>query len=297
MKIIITGSIGNVSKPLAVSLLAQGHQVSIISSNPTKSTEIAALGATPAIGSLDDQDFLLQTFAGADAAYLMVPPNLKTEDYIGYVSAIAHNYAAALQQTGVKRAVVLSSMGAHLSEANGPIAGIHQVEKILREVKGTAITFLRAAFFYNNFFGNIPMIQQGGIIGNNYPADSRLIMVHPNDIAAAAGEELLRPATGTDIRYVVSDERSAGEIASILGKAIGIPALPWVPFEDDAVKNVLLGNGFSEEMAGRFVEIGVAVRGKYLWEEYDKTAKVQGVSLENFAKEFATRFNAPVTQH
>ncbi|MBV8253090.1 MAG: NmrA family NAD(P)-binding protein [Chitinophaga sp.] len=294
MKIIITGSIGNVSKPLAVSLLAQGHEVRIITSNPSKAAAITALGATPAIGSLDDQAFLLRTFSGADAAYLMCPPKLNTDDYIHYVSVIARNYAAALQQAGVKRAVVLSSMGAHRSEGHGPIAGIHQMEKILSEVKGTAITFLRAAFFYNNFFGNIPMVHQGGIIGNNYPADSRLIMVHPTDIAKAVAEELLRPSTGTDIRYAASDERTAGEIATILGKAVGIDALPWVNFEDDAVKNVLLGNGFSLEMATRFVEIGVAVRSKFLWEEYDKTNKVQGIRLEDFAQEFAARFHAPV---
>ena len=34
MKITLTGSLGNVSKPLAKKLINNGHQVTIISSNP-----------------------------------------------------------------------------------------------------------------------------------------------------------------------------------------------------------------------------------------------------------------------
>jgi uncharacterized protein YbjT (DUF2867 family) len=74
MKIILTGSLGNISKPLTVELAGKGHEVTVISSKPEKQTSIELLGAKAAIGSIEDVDFLTATFTGADAVYCMLPP-------------------------------------------------------------------------------------------------------------------------------------------------------------------------------------------------------------------------------
>ena len=73
MKIIITGSLGHISKPLTKIMVSQGHNITVISSKPDNQKEIEALGATTAIGSLEDVDFLTKTFTGADAVYCMIP--------------------------------------------------------------------------------------------------------------------------------------------------------------------------------------------------------------------------------
>ena len=44
MKIIITGSLGHISMPLAPTLVHQGHLVTIISTKPEKQKDIEALG-------------------------------------------------------------------------------------------------------------------------------------------------------------------------------------------------------------------------------------------------------------
>lgn len=75
MKIIVTGSLGNISQPLATALVQQGHAVTVISSDPGKQAAIEALGASAAIGTLEDAAFLARAFAGAEAVYAMVPPN------------------------------------------------------------------------------------------------------------------------------------------------------------------------------------------------------------------------------
>lgn len=46
MKIIVTGSLGNISKPLTEILIAQGHTVTVVSSNPNKQGAIENLGAS-----------------------------------------------------------------------------------------------------------------------------------------------------------------------------------------------------------------------------------------------------------
>lgn len=45
MKIIITGSLGNISKPLTQKLVQEGHQVTVISSSDDKKAEIESLSS------------------------------------------------------------------------------------------------------------------------------------------------------------------------------------------------------------------------------------------------------------
>jgi len=294
MKIIVTGSTGNISKPLTQTLIAAGHNVTVISSNADKVTEIESLGAKAAIGSLADADFLTQTFTGADALYAMVPPSFSAESLRAYQNEIGKSYAEAIKRSGIKKVVALSSIGAHLDSGVGPIKGIHDVEGILSGLDGVAVKFIRAPFFYINFFSNIPLIKHQGIIGSNYPADARLIMVHPKDIAAAVAEELQQDFTGKSVRYIVSDESTPGNAAAVLGEAIGNPNLPWIEFTDEQLAGGLQQAGVPPEMTRNFVEMGTAVRRAKIWEDYDKhrPAAKGKVSLHDFAKEFAAVYNA-----
>ncbi|HEY0610496.1 MAG TPA: NAD(P)H-binding protein, partial [Chitinophaga sp.] len=131
MKITLTGSLGNISKPLAIQLIAAGHQVTLISSSADKKADIEALGAKPAIGSITDTDFLTAAFTGAEVVYTMVPPNFAVPDLLQYFTNTGNSYAAAIRRSGVQHVVHLSSMGAHLDPSPGPIAGAREVEAIL----------------------------------------------------------------------------------------------------------------------------------------------------------------------
>ncbi|MDQ2862626.1 MAG: hypothetical protein M3R50_03065 [Bacteroidota bacterium] len=52
MKIIVTGSLGHISKPLVKELIKKDNQVTVISSNVERKKDIETLGAFVAIGSL-----------------------------------------------------------------------------------------------------------------------------------------------------------------------------------------------------------------------------------------------------
>ncbi len=109
MKIVVTGSLGHISKPLTQELVQKGHQVTVISSKPDRQKEIEALGATAAIGSIEDVDFLAATFTGAESVYCMEPPpaNLFDQNFdaIAAVDLIVNNYAQAIEHAGVKHVV------------------------------------------------------------------------------------------------------------------------------------------------------------------------------------------------
>ncbi|MBE8965723.1 NAD(P)H-binding protein [Nostocales cyanobacterium LEGE 12452] len=292
MKVIVTGSLGNISKPLAKELVQKGHTVTVISSKPEKQKDIEALGATAAIGSLEDVDFLVSTFTGADAVYAMVPPNYTVPDSREYYRRTGSNYAQAIQRSGVKRVVHLSSMGANLDKGTGFILGSHDVEGILNELSDVAITHLRPGYLYYNLYNFVDMIKGLGFIGANYGGDDKLVMVAPRDVAAAAAEEIETAATGKQVRYVASDEHTANETAHILGAAIGKPDLKWVIFTDEQTQDGLEESGMSAHIAANFVEMGTSIHNGASRQDYElhKPIAMGKVKLEDFAKEFAAAF-------
>ncbi|TCD03485.1 NAD(P)H-binding protein [Pedobacter psychroterrae] len=292
MKITLTGSLGNISKPLAETLVAAGHEVTVITSNEDKVAAIEAFGAKAAVGSVEDVDFLTGAFSGKDAVYTMVPPNFGAADIRKFIASVGEKYAQAIQASGVKQVLNLSSIGAHLDGGTGPIAGLYDVEQTYAKLEAVAIKHLRPAYFYVNFYGSIGMIKHAGILGSNYDAETPLVLVHPNDIAAAAAEELQHGFTGHSIRYVVSDESTAVEVASVLGAAIGKPELPWVEFNDEDTLQGMIQAGLPEVMAKSYVEMGDATRSRKLFGHYfdNRPATLGKIKLEDFAKEFAQAF-------
>ena len=292
MKYVLLGSLGNITKPLAQQLIQKGHAVTIVSSREAKAADIKALGATPAIGSVDDVGFLTSTFKGADAVYLMIPPRLDANPWKKWLGDMGKKYASAVQGAGVKKAVFLSSIGADKPDGVGQVSGIHLAEEALRTLTGVDIRFLRPGWFYRNLFAVIGLIRQAGIYGNNFGPDRGLIMVHPRDIAASAAEELLSlDFKGFSVRYIAGDERNSKEIAQMLGAAIGKPDLPYVQFSDEDTFKGLTGAGLSEEVAKNFTEMGVAIRTGMMFEDFKKHIPAfSPTKLEDFAKEFAAAY-------
>jgi uncharacterized protein YbjT (DUF2867 family) len=290
MKYVVTGSLGNISKPLAEKLVAAGHDVIVVSSKVEKVAQIEALGAKAAIGSVEDVGFLTKTFAGADAVYTMVPPHFGAGNWKEYIAGIGENYAAAIKASGVKNVVNLSSMGAHMPEGCGPVSGLYFVEKALNGLDEVNVKHLRPGFFYPNFLANAGMAKHAGIIGGNYGEDATLVIVHPNDIAEVAAEELQSLSfKGKSIQYIASDEKTTNEVAAILGNAIGKPELPWVNFKDEETLGGMLQSGVPEEIAKNYAEMGSAMRSGEMASDYlkNKPTTFGKTKFEAFAPVFA----------
>lgn len=292
MKITISGSLGNIGKPLTTKLIASGHEVTVISSNKDRVDAIEALGAKAAVGSVNDAAFLENAFAEADAVFAMTPPNMGGSDIIVNTTAAGKALAAAIAATGVKRVVMLSSIGADLPNGNGPIAGLYNIEKIYETLENVSLTFLRAGFFYTNLYNDVPMIKGAGILGSNYAATTIIPFVHPEDIANAVAEELQKTPTGKNIRYIVSDVRTSNEVAAVLGLALDKPELPWVEFTDEQALGGMKEAGLPEEMANLYAEMGSGLRSGKIQEDFlsNKIAVDGKTKLEDFAKEFASNF-------
>lgn len=293
MKITITGSLGNIGRPLTILLTKAGHEVSVITSNTDRQSEIVSLGATPLVGSVSDAGFLQAAFTGADAVFAMTPPNFGGCDIIHNTIQAGKTIAAAVAAVGVKRVVMLSSIGADIPSGTGPIAALHQIENAYTALENVSVSFLRAGYFYTNFLGMTGMVAQAGILGGNYPGTIALPLVHPADIATVAAEALQQKTTGNNIVYVVSEVLNPDKAASILGSAVGKPGLPWISFTDEQSIQGMMQAGMPEEIAGLYTEMGAGFRDGRIQSDYEKQGSpVTGAtSFDSFAKnEFARAF-------
>lgn len=292
MKIVLTGAAGNISKPLAEALLAQGHAVTVIGRNAENLQSLVDKGATPAVGSIEDEAFLTEAFRGADAVYTMLPVPYHASDWIAYGKGVGANYAAALRANGVKKVVNLSTYGAHRREGIGPVNSIAQVEIALDTLTDTTVVHLRAGFFYSNLVRQIPTISGAGIMGGNYGSPERtLLLVHTDDIADVAAEALTNDHFDSrEPYYVVSDVRAYSDVASVIGSAIGKENLPWISFSDDEFRVGAKQGGLPETLIEIFTEVGQGLANGTLAEHYESLAMkppLGKTKLEDYAQEFA----------
>jgi uncharacterized protein YbjT (DUF2867 family) len=299
MNIVLTGSLGNIGKPLAVELLQKGHRVTVITSTPERQADIEVLGALAAIGIMQDAEFLTQTFTGADMVYLMEAwegIGSIFDDAVDFVAGfenIGHNYKLAVERSGVKKIVHLSSIGAHTDQGTGSLYLHNRVENILGQLpEDVVIKFMRPVGFYTNIFRYAQTIKAQGAIIQTYGGDRKEPWVSPIDIASAIAEEMEKPFDKRSVRYLASEEISPNEIASVIGTAIGKPDLKWEVISDEEMLRQMLAAGMNKWIAKGFVDMQAAQRSGSLYEDYYRNRPVLGkTKLKDFAGEFAIVYN------
>lgn len=287
---VITGATGNTGKYIAEHLLAAGKQVTVISRSADHLKSLTDKGATAAIGSIEDADFLTKTFTGATAVYAMIPPNFVVEDFANYQARATQALVTAVKNSGVKNVITLSSVGAH-SDQTGVVAGLYKLEQALNAIPDLNVLHLRAGFFMQNFFGNIGLIK-GMNINGGFPINSDLKMpiVHTNDIGATAVKHLLAlDFKGKSHTYVAgSRDLTLAEATTALGQAIGKPDLAWVTFSYEQAAQGMAQMGMQKGLIEGYVQFGKAVNGGILLADYQRKEEyTTSTSIEDFAKEFA----------
>jgi len=299
MKIILTGSLGNIGKPLTKLLVQGRHHVKVISSRKERISEIEDLGAFATIGSIKDVEFLTETFRGADAVYLMEAwegiGSLfdKEINFLAEFKKIANNYVTAVQKSGVKKIIHLSSIGAHSDQGNGSLLVHYNVEQILKTLpEDVSIKFMRPVGFFSNIYRSLPTIQSQGKIIQSYGGKQKEPWVSPYDIAATIADEMEKPFKGRAVHYIASDEVSPDEIAATLGRSIGNPDLEWKVISGEELLDQMLSAGINEWIAKGMVAMQKAQGDGSLYEDFYANKPTFGkVKLEDFAKEFAQKYD------
>jgi uncharacterized protein YbjT (DUF2867 family) len=252
---VLLGANGNITPRVAAALLDRRQPVRVIGRNPVSLEPLRRRGAEVAIGDARDAGFLSQAFAGATAAYTMIPPAYDAPDMRRSQAAFGTAIAAALVQSGVKRVVNLSSVGAELPAGTGPIAGLHEQEQRLNALPGVDLLHLRPGYFMENHLHAAGSIAALGVYASLEAPDVPVPMIAARDIAGVVVRELLRPAARGVLHLHAPRYYAFREVAVILGRAIGRPDLAYVQAEPAQVRPAMLQAGFSADAVDQMQEM------------------------------------------
>ncbi len=291
---VIAGASGNTGKIVAEELLTHGKKVKVIARNADHLKSLVDKGAEPLIGDLADGSFLKKAFAGAEAVYILIPPNPKSNDFRAYQNKISDNYFEAIKSNSVKYVVLLSSVGAHLRHGAGVIDGLGYLEEKLAALNDVNVLNLRPTYFMENLFPQLDLIKQAGITGSPIRADLRFPMVVSADVGAIAARRMNDlKFKGNTVEYVLGpSDHTMVEIASILGKEIGKPDLKYMQFSYEDSKKAMAGSGYmTENMADLYNQMSESFNNGKAFSDYKRTPENSTPTrIEDFAKVFAGAF-------
>jgi len=254
---VVLGASGHTGHVVATNLLTRGQKVRVIGRNSLHLQPLASKGAEPFIADVSDASALVKAFEPADSAYIMIPPNLTSKDPLGYADRVSDAIFAAVQKSGVKNVVVLSSVGAALSSGTGPVVTLHNLERKLNQIAQANIFFLRAAYFMENTLPQANAIRATGNAAGPLRPDLSIPMIATRDIGNVAADVLLHPTIhGKQIRELHGQrDLTYNEVAGTIGKTIGKPDLKYVHITGDQFRDVLVQTGMSPQVANLLREM------------------------------------------
>lgn len=288
---VLLGANGNITSRVAAALLDRRQAVRVVGRNPASLELLRRRGAEVAIGDAGDAEFLAKAFAGASAAYVMIPPAYDAPDMRGAQTVVGSAIATALARSGVRRVVNLSSVGAELPAGTGPVAGLHVQEQRLNAVPDLDLLHLRPGYFMENHLHAAGSIAALGVYASLEAADVPVPMIAVRDIADVVVRELLQPAARGVLHLHAPRHYTFRETAALLGAAIGRPELAYVQAEPAQARAAMLQAGLSADAVEQMVELA-----RWLSASPRSTlpgpVEVTPTTLERFAPQFKAAYEA-----
>src|SRR5467141_405548 len=258
---VILGATGNTGSVISNSLLMKGEKVRVVGRDATRLQRFVCKGAEAFTANVSDAAALTKAFAGARAAYLMLPPSMTSQDYRADQERESDAIAKAVKESGLRYAVHLSSYGAHVPEGTGPIAGLYSSEQKLNAISGLSVLHLRAGYFMENNLAAIGMIHGMGMFGHALVPDLKQPMIETRDIGDYAARRILNlDFSGKQTRELLGErDLSMTEATAVIARGIGKPDLRYVQFPYDQVQKVLEQMGMTPKKAAVYIEMFKAI--------------------------------------
>ncbi len=287
---VVTGASGNIGRRLSELLLKGHRRVRVVARRETHLRTLAERGAEALTGDIADADFARRAFAGAHAAFTMLPPVMAEHDLRADQNRISEAIAFGLREARVPFVVNLSSIGAEVAYGTGPIAGLHDHEERLDRLDDTHVVHLRPTFFMENHLHAIGAILHGGVYPSTLRGDLPLPMIATRDIA----DEAARLLAGLEFEgksthsLLGARDYTLQETAQVLGAAIGKPELRYVQVADEQAHQAMVAQGMPAHLTDKMLEMYRAWNsGKIRPEEPRLPENTTFTTLESWAPHFA----------
>jgi uncharacterized protein YbjT (DUF2867 family) len=293
---VVTGATGHTGSVVAEKLLAKRESVRVIGRDERRLDRFKQKGAEAVVADVADASAIARAFSGAEAAYVLIPPNISSPNVRAYQDRVNDALAAGLANNSVRHAVVLSSVGADKAEGTGPVVGLYGLEQELGAIAGLNTLFLRAGYFMENIMPQVSVIQSQGFMAGPVRPDLALPMIATRDIGAFAAEALARRDFHGSQRRELLGARDVtyAQVAKVVGAAIGKPDLQYKQLPAAQLKPVLTQMGMSPNMADTLLEMAEALNSGHMRALEPRSAQnTTPTTIETFVAEvFAPAYRA-----
>jgi uncharacterized protein YbjT (DUF2867 family) len=293
---VVIGATGHTGSVVAENLLAKREKVRVIGRDERRLERFKQRGAEAFVGDVTDASAMAKAFSGAEAAYVMIPPNMSSPNVLGSQQRVTEALSAALEHNGVRHAVALSSVGADKADRTGPVVGLHNLEKKLDAIPGLNVLFIRAGYFMENILPQVNVIQSLGSMAGPVRSDLALPMIASQDIGAFAAEALARRDFQGKQRRELLGARDVTytQVAKVVGAAIEKPDLIYKQVPGAQLKPALTQMGMSPNMADLLLEMAEALNSGYMRAlEPRSPQNTTPTTIETFVAEvFASAYRA-----
>ena len=283
--ITIFGASGNTGGAAAIALLEAGRKIRVVGRHADKLAHLVRAGAESAIGDIENGAFVKEALAGAEAAYVLIPPNMAADDFRAYGRAVIASTAGALEGSAVRHVVLLSSIGAHHSSGTGPIVLLHEFEEGLKKIPGLNALFLRAGYFMENLFMGMGMIKAQGMYGTMMPPDVGVQMIASADIGSYAGGRLAGlDFSGKSVIHLLGPKAVTGnDVVAVLSQVIGKP-VRYIQLSLEDVEKGMLQSGLRPAIVSVLMEMYSGAAQGLVAPEAGGPVQLASTTFETFAK-------------
>ena len=229
---VVFGASGRAGGETAKALLASGVPVRVVLRRADQSEAWRACGAEVALADMEDAAAVAAALQGAAGAFFLNPPPMSGDPY-RRTEVLGTALAEGARRAGLRKAVLLSSVGAQHASGTGVIATLHQMETLMSGI-APATAFLRPGYFVETWSEVVGAVLGDATLPTFIESDLKIPMVSTIDVGRTAAALLSEGWAG---RRVVElggpDDWSARDVAEAFATVLGRPVDPvFVPGAD-----------------------------------------------------------------
>jgi uncharacterized protein YbjT (DUF2867 family) len=229
---VIFGATGRAGGETARALLANGESVRVVLRRADQAEAWRAKGAEAALADMEDVDAVAAALDGATGAFLLTPPPVSGDPY-RTTETIGSALAAGARRAGLRKAVVLSSIGAQHASGTGVIATLHRMETLLDGII-PATAFLRPGYYVETWSEVVGAVLGDGVLPTFTSPELKMPMVSTIDVGGTAANILLEAWTGKRVIELGGpDDWSAQDVADAFSTVLNRRVRPVLVPEAD----------------------------------------------------------------
>ncbi|RWD38067.1 MAG: NmrA family transcriptional regulator [Mesorhizobium sp.] len=255
--IVVTTPTASIGHQVLETLLGSDEPIRVIARDPSRLPSHTRERVEVVQGSHSDIGVVNEAFAGADAVFWLVPPNVHTENVEAAYVDFSRPACDAIKSRGVKRVVAVSALGRGTAVAGkaGHVSASLAMDDLIAST-GVSYRALTMPSFMDNILRQVVPIRSQGMFFWPISGNRKLPTCATRDIAAAAAKLLLDPTwSGQDCVPILGPEDlSFNDMAQIMSQVLGKPVrFEQISFE--AFRAGFIERGASEAFAQGMVDM------------------------------------------